>query len=254
MRHLGPGSLALADAVALATLRPRFGAVAAVLSHPHAAVDRAGTDGALLPLLALLVWSAAAWLALGLLAAIAARLPGPAGRAGSALTRLLLPRALRTIVAGSAGLGVLLGPVAAGATPAPPPAPSPAWPVQPTGTAPPIWPVTPDSPAHTAPAHTPPAHTPPAHTPPAHTPPARKPPPTHDAPAPGARTVTVARGDSLWRLAGRRLGPRATPARIAREWPRWFAANRTVIGPDPALIRPGQVLRPPARPSEEVRP
>ncbi len=57
--------------------------------------------------------------------------------------------------------------------------------------------------------------------------------------------VTVRRGDSLWSLAAARLGPRATNARIAAEWPRWYAANRPVIGPDPAVILPGQQLRPP---------
>jgi hypothetical protein len=57
--------------------------------------------------------------------------------------------------------------------------------------------------------------------------------------------VTVRRGDSLWSLVAARLGPRATDARIATEWPRWYAANRQVIGPDPSVIHPGQQLRPP---------
>jgi hypothetical protein len=57
--------------------------------------------------------------------------------------------------------------------------------------------------------------------------------------------VTVRRGDSLWSLAAARLGAQATDARIAAEWPRWYAANRQVIGPDPSVIHPGQQLRPP---------
>jgi nucleoid-associated protein YgaU len=60
--------------------------------------------------------------------------------------------------------------------------------------------------------------------------------------------VTVVRGDSLWAIAARHLGPHSTTQQIAHEWPRWYAANRTVIGPDPDLIRVGQVLSvPPSR-------
>lgn len=66
-------------------------------------------------------------------------------------------------------------------------------------------------------------------------------------PAPSAAHV-VRPGDSLWRVAAARLaerGERATDAATAAEWPRWFAANRDVIGADPHLLRPGQVLQPP---------
>ena len=58
----------------------------------------------------------------------------------------------------------------------------------------------------------------------------------------GPGTVTVVRGDSLWAIAHRHLGAHATAQQIAREWPRWYAANRAVIGPNPNLIRAGQVL------------
>jgi hypothetical protein len=67
-------------------------------------------------------------------------------------------------------------------------------------------------------------------------------------PVEGDDLVTVRRGDSLWSLAAARLGRRATDARIAVEWPRWYAANRHVIGPDPSVIRPGQQLQPPPPP------
>ena len=34
----------------------------------------------------------------------------------------------------------------------------------------------------------------------------------------------------------------------AAEWPRWWAANRDVVGDDPDLLRPGQrLVAPPAR-------
>ena len=53
------------------------------------------------------------------------------------------------------------------------------------------------------------------------------------------------RGDSLWSIAARHLGPDASDAEIARAWPAWFEANRDVVGDDPDLLRPGQVLRAP---------
>jgi nucleoid-associated protein YgaU len=52
-------------------------------------------------------------------------------------------------------------------------------------------------------------------------------------------------GDSLWLIAAHRLGPTATDADVAVTWPRWYAANRAVIGADPDLIRPGQLLSAP---------
>jgi nucleoid-associated protein YgaU len=60
--------------------------------------------------------------------------------------------------------------------------------------------------------------------------------------------VVVQRGDTLWAIAARALGAGVAEAEIARAWPRWYAANRSVVGADPDLIQPGQVLRPPARP------
>jgi nucleoid-associated protein YgaU len=58
--------------------------------------------------------------------------------------------------------------------------------------------------------------------------------------------AVVRRGDCLWDIAARSLGPHASPAAVAHEWPRWFAVNRTVIGDDPDLLLPGTVLRAPA--------
>jgi nucleoid-associated protein YgaU len=42
------------------------------------------------------------------------------------------------------------------------------------------------------------------------------------------------------------LGPGATDGEIAAAWPQWHAANRTVIGNDPDLVLPGQILTIPA--------
>jgi nucleoid-associated protein YgaU len=62
--------------------------------------------------------------------------------------------------------------------------------------------------------------------------------------------VVVHRGDTLWDIVGRALGPGAGDLEIAKEWPRWYEHNRSVIGDDPDLILPGQVLtRPGAAPS-----
>ncbi|KGN37072.1 LysM peptidoglycan-binding domain-containing protein, partial [Knoellia aerolata] len=60
-----------------------------------------------------------------------------------------------------------------------------------------------------------------------------------------ADEVVVHRGDSLWSIAARHLGPDASAAEIDRSWRRWFALNRDRVGPDPDLILPGQVLRVP---------
>ena len=68
---------------------------------------------------------------------------------------------------------------------------------------------------------------------------------------PTPRGVVVHRGDTLWAIAARDLGPHATDAEVAGHWPRWYSANRTVIGPDPDRILPGQVL---VRPRPAVTP
>jgi nucleoid-associated protein YgaU len=57
-----------------------------------------------------------------------------------------------------------------------------------------------------------------------------------------ADEVVVRRGDSLWDIAARHLGRGASTAEVAAEWPRWYAANRAVVGDDPDLLLPGQRL------------
>ena len=64
--------------------------------------------------------------------------------------------------------------------------------------------------------------------------------------ASGLTDIVVRRGDTLWSIAARHLGPTATTAEISAEWHRWFAANQHVIGADANLITPGQVLSAPA--------
>ncbi|GAA1577420.1 hypothetical protein GCM10009804_37500 [Kribbella hippodromi] len=69
-----------------------------------------------------------------------------------------------------------------------------------------------------------------------------------DVRAAAAIRVVVRDGDSLWTLAARELGTGATDDTIATRWLDWYAANRQLIGPNPNLLIPGQVLQvPPIR-------
>jgi nucleoid-associated protein YgaU len=54
--------------------------------------------------------------------------------------------------------------------------------------------------------------------------------------------VVVTPGDTLWAIAVRGLPPGSPDARIAVRWHAIYAANRSLIGPDPNLIVPGQRL------------
>lgn len=63
---------------------------------------------------------------------------------------------------------------------------------------------------------------------------------------PVATPVVVQAGDTLWAIARDHLPDGAADDAIATEWPRWYAANSDLIGPDPDLIRPGQHLLPPS--------
>ncbi len=221
-----------------------------------------------------------AWLALGSLLAVAALLPGAAGRAAARVGDRVTPLAVRKVLALALGasVGSLAlppapvsvagsGPVARSTDPgvlaggdvtltdlAPGFAPTdlaPGFaPTEPTpGFAPTV-----DRGQGAATGPPEPA-VPPTSAGPGYVPTA--PPSVHDAdrprllaPAPRPTSaahdlVPVRRGDSLWSIAARHLGPGATDAEIAWEWPRWYAANRDVVGADPDLLAPGQLLRPP---------
>lgn len=58
--------------------------------------------------------------------------------------------------------------------------------------------------------------------------------------------LVVRRGDTLWALAARALGPGASAAEVAAEWPRWWQSNKAAIGADPDLLVPGTRLTAPA--------
>jgi nucleoid-associated protein YgaU len=190
--------------------------------------------------LALLVWGA-----LGVVVTALAAVPGTVGRAATVVADHVAPVVVRRITAALVG-GVMAtagSPVAHADTPLPKPAPT-------TQTAAVTHAPAPD-PAFVVTDRPPVADAVPAPGPtsaPVRPEPTRAPPalgplgPAAHTPGHPARTVTVVRGDSLWAIAARYLGPHATEQQVAREWPRWYAANRTVIGPDPDLIRVGQVL------------
>ncbi|PZS37068.1 MAG: hypothetical protein DLM58_00210 [Pseudonocardiales bacterium] len=244
-RVLALPTLVLGDLAAVINLRPDLSALFRDLAAPRAWVAGVGADAAAMTVTGAALWCVALWLGLGLLAAAATALPGQCGRLARSLTRMLLPAAMYRVVAGAAGLSVLLAPVAAGAagasraTPSGTPAatspsiPAPTWPTDPPTLPAPGWPsaATTPSAGHRASSEGAPG------------PDARPPHPPGTEPP---RTVVVRPGDSLWAIAAAHLGPGVAPGRTAAAWPRWYSANRAVIGADPDLIRPGQQLRPPA--------
>ncbi len=61
-----------------------------------------------------------------------------------------------------------------------------------------------------------------------------------------ATAVTVLAGDTLWDIVATYLGPEASDVDVALEWPRWYAANRALIGGSPDVLLPGQILQAPA--------
>jgi nucleoid-associated protein YgaU len=69
--------------------------------------------------------------------------------------------------------------------------------------------------------------------------------PVGAAHAPLGRTVVVHTGDTLWSLAAAGLPANAGAEAVAARWPHIHRVNRGVIGPDPDLILPGQVLHVP---------
>jgi hypothetical protein len=157
-------------------------------------------------------WLALGWLWLVALTGLGSALPGLGGRAAARLHRVVTPRALRLVVAVTLGVapGALALPALAGT---PPPVPL-------------GWPVATGRPLH--PARAPLAG------------PARSAPPRSAVPR---SAVRVRPGDTLWSLTARDLVPGQAPAAVAQWWPRLWADNRAVIGADPDLIHPGQLLR-----------
>jgi LysM domain len=217
-----------AVAVVLAALTPSRPVLVAAGTAPQRLADTAGPDVVVLCAAALLAWTCWAWGALGLLLTAAGALPGPLGAAARAVLRAVLPAGARRVAAVALGIGLGIGGPGAGvALAAPPPAAGsvavPDWPLQagppvtgssaPSSTSAPVpdWPAAPEGVVH-----------------------------------------VVAPGDSLWRIAAgslRSSGRQASAAEVTAAVDAWWSANRGVVGPDPDLLRPGQVLHAP----EETR-
>lgn len=202
------------------------------------------------------------WLGLSSLAALLTHLPGRVGRLADRTARAWAPPVTRRLAAvlvgatvtGALAPGTALGeappavPVAAAAVPAAAPPAAPAGAVPGLAGRPPLQvpgftvtdpalPVPGFAPTDDAPGWVP-------------TRPLQRPQPSAALVVPGhARhepaEVVVHRGDTLWGIVARHLGPQASDAEVARAWPQWYAANRRVIGDDPDLVKPGQVLHAP---------
>lgn len=215
-----------AVALTLSWLTPPLAELTGSVLAPQRTADTAGAEALLIATTGLLAWAVWAWGALGLLLTAGSALPGALGSAAGVLTRVVLPAGARRGAALALGLGLSVAAPVAGSTflavaapaaAAPLSAPVPEWPLTapadpaPAAGALPDWPVAPVLPA--------------------------------------AGDHVVVRGDCLWDIAATdlatRLGRSPTAAETAGATHAWWTANAAVIGPDPDLLLPGQVLRPP---------
>jgi len=254
-RPVAAVALACASLVAAAAVGSVFLGTARDAWAAIATAGPAGPADGILLLVALGGTSLSLWLGLGLALSALSALPGAVGQASSVLAARLAPAAARKVVAFVLGTtltaALVPGTAVAGtghqvprpalvasaqiaisgladaapdasfrwvsdAVPAADPAPPPSWS--------PERPASPKRPVSQR--------------------------PVSQRPASPAEGVVVHRGDTMWSIAAHHLGPDATRADIDAEWPRWFAANRPVIGDDANLIAPGQLLSPPPSPQE----
>lgn len=220
MRHSRLFATGIGTAYVLTTHVPHPAELGRHLRSPRTWVAAVGPDAAAGATAGALLWLVAAWVAVGLAAGAVSLLPGALGRWGHAVACRVTPAAVRRIVITAAGTSILMSPVTAGA------APSIGAPAPPGSSSmlPPVgWPIDPALGRTEATAAGAGQAATPNHT---------------------VDRVTVRPGDSLWSLAAHRLGS-GSPARIQAEWPRWYGANRRLIGNDPNLLRPGTSLRVP---------
>jgi nucleoid-associated protein YgaU len=211
-------------AVLLGALTPAFPDMTNALAGAQRTVDTQGADALIASAAGLLAWAVWGWGALGLALTAASAVPGAVGAAAQAVLHVALPAGARRSAALLLGIGLgMCAPIATAVLPLAPPASAatavrdvPDWP--PAGA--PAVPV-PDWPERTA-----------------------------DAPAPGERVVM--RGDCLWHIAADsllgQLGRLPSDREVAAAVDAWWQANADLIGPDPDLLLPGQVLRAPGAP------
>ena len=218
----------------LAALAPVSSATVAVLRDPQSVVDAAGPDAAVLAVVGALAWLIWSWVVLGLTLTAASTLPGAVGRLAGRLLRGILPAGARQGAVLALGVGLGLGasmaaPAAAANLPAADASASGLdWPRLTV----PDWP----QPGRAEGPATDPVQ-----------PPAPPPPAAPSAPADEAHVVV--RGDCLWTIAAGRLrvanAGDPSDREVAAAVLAWWEINRAIIGPDPDLLLPGQVLRPP---------
>ncbi|MGY1832337.1 hypothetical protein ACI8AA_18145 [Geodermatophilus sp. SYSU D01180] len=190
----------------------------------QALVDTAGPEALLLDAVAVAAWAVWAWGALGLVLTGLSALPGLAGAAAGVLLQRVVPASGRRAAALALGVGLATAPVLSGCAAAGPVV------VATAGAPGPL--AVPDWPAPGAPAVAVPDR-----------------PAVPDWPAPAPGEHVVLRGECLWTIAAAdlraRTGAEPADAATAAAVGRWWAANAAVIGADPDLLLPGQVLRPP---------
>ena len=206
-------------------------------------------DEALVAVVALAALAGVLWLSCCILLELLARLPGAVGRWAARAAALVTPRQVRRLSAALLGLGMTAG-LGSGASAAtsPPvgltaPSPAPGTGSSVPNPADPALPPLPDPGFRSLPD---PGWVP--STPTVRTQPDVRvltPAPRGEPEPDEAHQVVVHRGDSLWSIAARHLGPGASDSEVADAWPDWYAANREVIGEDPDLLLPGQVLHAP---------
>jgi resuscitation-promoting factor RpfA len=237
-------------------------------SGAGAAAGDVGFDHLLAGVVGLAAWAGIGWFCVIAGLQFASAAPGAVGRMCEAVSLRVTPTILRRFVEAVVGISMLAGPLTAGSalavptpsassTPTPPTPNAGHWtseldrptseldpPTSPSTAAPGVrLPVFLDRPANPYVAPAPPAT---AVVTPAGPAALIAGSPHRDIDRAGAgRGYIVHRGDALWDIAARHLGPSATAADVAREWPRWYEANRAVIGTNPSLIRPGELLVPP---------
>ncbi len=237
-----------ATAVTLLGLDVAVGAAVRTLARRVFAPGPASLDEVVVLLAAAAALALGVWLTASSTAAVLAHAPGRLGAAAEQVAAAWAPLLTRRVAAALVGASVAgaLGPTTTVAREA---APFPGF-----SASAPAAPVAPAASVSTALPSPPPAVPPAGWVP---TRPTQRPVPSPSLVTSGAsgalsssstdRTgVVIHRGDTLWAVVAAHLGPDATDAEVAAQWPRWYAANRRVIGADPDLLLPGQVLEVPA--------
>jgi hypothetical protein len=217
----------VAVAAALCWTAPDLPALRDGVADPEGWLRREDADGLVAQVAGATGWLVLAWLTIGSLVTAASTVPGAVGRLASAVAARTVPLAVRRVAAVALGLSLAGHPGRALAMPAPPEAGPHGIPVS-SWSGDVDWPL-PELPAPVVDWPLPESNAPAGSRP--------------AAPAP--ERVVVRRGDTLWSIAAAHLEPRARNAEIAAEWPRWYAANQRLIGPDPARLDVGLRLRPP---------